>query len=171
MGGVLAAWVVVLAHCVETAGLDLPPHPCPAHPGLPLCWASVTPNTGIVVGLLENRPGSVLVENMLGSALLEKMLGPWVELENISGTAVGSGPGLSMVVVLNRSSNSFRAEYRSEADMVCSLIAGGTLTSPALGFLFIGGRVVVGGLARGSEMLGLVTQGVTLLTGLALRLR
>ena len=84
---------MVLAHCVETAGLDLPPHPCPAHPGLPLCWASVTPNTGIVVGLLENRPGSVLVENMLGSALLEKMLGPWVELENISGTAVGSGPG------------------------------------------------------------------------------
>jgi len=111
------------------------------------------------------------VENMLGSALLEKMLGPWVELENISGTAVGSGPGLSMVVVLNRSSNSFRAEYLSEADMVCSLTAGGTLTSPALGFLFIGGRVVVGGLARGSEMLGLVTQGVTLLTGLALRLR
>ena len=132
----------------------------------------------------------LLLKNKLGSAvLLEKMLGSCVELENMSGTAVGSGPGprdcvwillylrlvalLSMVLDLNRSSNSLRAEYRSEADMVCcSLGAGGVeLTRPLLGFLFIGGRVVVGGLARGSEMLGLVTQGVTHLTGLELRFK
>ena len=138
----------------------------------------------MVAGLLEeNRLGSVLVENRFGSALLEKMLGSCVELVKISGTAVGSGPGpsnwplgaayvkidlLCMVVDLNRSSSSLRAEYLLDAEMVCSFAGAGTLTSPALGFLFIGGRVVVGGLARGSEMLGLVTQGVTHLTGLAL---
>lgn len=105
----------------------------------------------MVAGLLEeNRLGSVLVENRFGSALLEKMLGSCVELVKISGTAVGSGPGLCMVVDLNRSSSSLRAEYLSDAEMVCSFAGAGTLTSPALGFLFIGGRVVVGGLARGS---------------------
>ena len=48
----------------------------------------------MVAGLLEeNRLASVLLEKMLGSALLEKILGPCVELEKMSGTAVGSGPG------------------------------------------------------------------------------
>lgn len=80
---------------MDTAGLDLPPQPCPAHPGLPLCWVSATPKTGMVAGLLEeNRLGSVLVEKRFGSALLEKMLGSCVELLKMSGTAVGSGPGL-----------------------------------------------------------------------------
>lgn len=105
----------------------------------------------MVAGLLEeNRLGSVLVEKRLDPALFEKMLGSCVELVKMSGTAVGSGPGLSMVVDLNKSSSSLRAEYLSEAEMVCSFAGAATLTSPALGFLFIGGRVVVGGLARGS---------------------
>jgi len=121
IGGVLATCVVVgVFHCVDTAGLALPPHPWLAHPGLPLCWASVTPNTEMVAAgvLEENRPGSVLVGNTLCSALVEKMLllggipvlGSTELLEKISGTAVGSGPGLAMVVDLKRSSSSLRAE-------------------------------------------------------------
>lgn len=91
----------------------------------------------------------LLVENRLGSVLLEKMLGSCVELEKMSGTAVGSGPGL-IVLVLNRSSSSFKAEYRSDAEIVCSFAGAGTLTRPVLDFLFIGGSVVVGGLPSGS---------------------
>lgn len=92
--------------------------------------------------------------NRLGSELVEKIFGSCVELEKMSGTTVGSGPGLCTLLDLNRSSSSLRAEYRSEAEIVCSSFAAGadtgTLTRPALCFLFIGGRVVVGGLARGS---------------------
>ena len=48
----------------------------------------------------ENIPCSVLLGKILVSALAEKILelgipvlGSWALLENISGTAVGSGPG------------------------------------------------------------------------------
>ena len=48
----------------------------------------------------ENIPCSVLLGKILASALAEKILelgipvlGSWALLENISGTAVGSGPG------------------------------------------------------------------------------
>ena len=66
-----------------------------------------------------------------------------------------------MVVVLKRSSSSFRAEYLSTAGAGCDRGPG-----PVLTFRLVGGRVLVGGGAvRGSETLLVLTRGLTL-TGL-----
>ena len=69
-----------------------------------------------------------------------------------SGWAV-AGVGSVMLVVLNRSSSSFRAEYLSPA----------TLAGPVVTFLVTGGRVAAGGGAvsvRGSETLLVLTHGL-----------
>ena len=59
---------------------------------------------------------------------------------------------------LNRSSSSLSAEYLSGVGALCSFVE----DTGGLGFLFMGGRVVLGGLARGSEKVGLVTHTDTL---------
>ena len=63
-----------------------------------------------------------------------------------------------MVVVLNRSSSSFRAEYLSPAGADCSPGPPGP-PGPVLIFLLDGGRVLVGcGAVRGSETLLVLTR-------------
>ena len=64
-----------------------------------------------------------------------------------------------MVVVLNRSSSSFRAEYLSPAGADW-----GAGPGPGLTFLVVGGRVLEGwGAGRGSETLLVLTRGLLVL--------